>query len=1177
MLNIKYFLPSLIFCLFISTAALYPQAYNVRTYTEIDGLASSEVYDVTQDLSGYMWFAGRRGITRFDGSSWQTFSDSGELPAAVYSQIRCDTRGTIWVLSTHSELIIAYLREGSEEWELLPAPLPTEQRNIVSSFAVTLIKNQPVVAVGTMGMGLFLWVGNSWINLSTKQGLISPNINHLAARGNTLYIATERGLSVIQEGRIDNSINNLLTLPSPQVLRIAVDRNITYLLGKEWLGRLEGKVFKMAAYPITEPRFNADFFVQPDYRGGVFYGSRYEFFYVDVESGVIQSFGKEQGLIAGGATAAYLDREKNLWFTSLRGVNKISSMRFANYRKVHGLLSDETTAIWESTPGNFVLGHNGGLTFFDPGKNRFRRLTLREQDSRYTVFRRVLDIRGDRLGNTWAAASYMGLLKINGNKIIRRYSVKEGLAGQVNSVFIDRRGKVWAGTNKGIFQLQGSTFKKAAPGQNDEVYIRRLFPGPGDSIYAATSTKGLYLFKAAAKNAPRYSEDSSRLSSRLLWKNYRHEKEPGVNSTYAVLVDSSGMVWVGTGAGLYQLKNEKLVKFTAQGYHLDRPVYFILEDKNKRPWFGTDNGVIRWDGKEWKEYAMQQGLVGRETNRAAGFVDHRGHVWIGTDLGLSCYREKFEKKEVPPPIVELLFLGVPGERLSLKEDKSLKYGMNNFMFSFRITSFTDEDSIYYRSWLEGFDVDWSPVSLLESAQVRYTNLPPGRYRFHLKASNSEGSWSQAVSSAAIIILEPFWWQWWFYVFFLLILGAVTFVLYTALTRWRYTKMLEKQVWAKTGELQKTNEKLEERVRERTQEFTQAYIELQIEIKERKKVEEALRASEAKYRGLFENMLEGVYQTEPDGTILAANPALVRMLGFDSVEEFFSAGSARQFYVNPEERDILSRRLEENGELRNAEYSLRRKNGKEIRVVEDGRVVRDEQGRVLHYEGLIIDITQRKQAEEKVKASLKEKEVLLREIHHRVKNNLQVIVGLLNLQAKYIDDKRAVDIFKNSRQRVMAMALVHEKLYQSEDLSRINFREYIQSLTRHLFDTYSYMIDPQQVHLKTEIADIVLDIETAIPLGLLINELVTNALKYSFPGGRAGELRVVLDVSKGVGKKYEYHLIVVDNGVGFPAERDFRDSGTLGMLLVNSLVQQLRGTIDLDRSGGTKFIIEFKKK
>lgn len=215
--------------------------------------------------------------------------------------------------------------------------------------------------------------------------------------------------------------------------------------------------------------------------------------------------------------------------------------------------------------------------------------------------------------------------------------------------------------------------------------------------------------------------------------------------------------------------------------------------------------------------------------------------------------------------------------------------------------------------------------------------------------------------------------------------------------------------------------------------------------------------------------------------------------------------------------------------------------------------------------------ERREAIEQIELSLKEKEVLLKEIHHRVKNNLQIICSLLNLQAEVIEDPRVSEIFRESQSRIQSMALIHEKLYHSEDLASVNFCDYLNDLVTNL--RYSYQVNLDSLLLTLKIEQIELDIDTAIPCGLIVNELVSNALKYAFSPSDPGELRIELYA---VGDR-EYTLIVSDTGVGFPPELDFRQTKSLGLQLVNSLVKQLEGSIELNRDKGTEFKIWFPKQ
>ncbi|WP_017653396.1 sensor histidine kinase [Fortiea contorta] len=213
-----------------------------------------------------------------------------------------------------------------------------------------------------------------------------------------------------------------------------------------------------------------------------------------------------------------------------------------------------------------------------------------------------------------------------------------------------------------------------------------------------------------------------------------------------------------------------------------------------------------------------------------------------------------------------------------------------------------------------------------------------------------------------------------------------------------------------------------------------------------------------------------------------------------------------------------------------------------------------------------NIIARKQAENKLKSSLKEKEVLLKEIHHRVKNNLQVISSLLRLQARYINDEKAIDIFQDSQNRVRAMAMIHENLYQSHDLAKIEVADYIEKLTNNLI--CSYGVKPNiQIHL--EIEKFSLKIDTAIPCGLIINELISNALKHAFNNREQGDIYV--NFSKLYTDKYS--LSISDNGIGLPKDIDYYKNQSLGLQLVWNLVEQLEGSITFNPVG-TVFKISF---
>ncbi len=245
------------------------------------------------------------------------------------------------------------------------------------------------------------------------------------------------------------------------------------------------------------------------------------------------------------------------------------------------------------------------------------------------------------------------------------------------------------------------------------------------------------------------------------------------------------------------------------------------------------------------------------------------------------------------------------------------------------------------------------------------------------------------------------------------------------------------------------------------------------------------------------------------------------------------------------------------------------NGKMIWMEIFFNPIYDSEGNVTELSLVAHDITEKKNTEKEIVESLKEKEVLLKEIHHRVKNNLQVISSILNLQSSFVKDTRTLEILEESRNRIRSMAIIHENLYQTTNFSSINFSDYLMNLTGNLIS--SYRIHSGYIELRTDMDKVELILDQAIPCGLLVNELITNALKYAFPNDASGEIFVGLKEKNG-----RILLEIRDNGVGLPKEFDILSSDTLGLQLVTTLVEQLDGEIKFDSSKGIKYLITFEK-
>ncbi len=1050
--------------------------------TTEEGLSYNNITKILQDSRGFLWICTFNGLNRYDGYNFKVFLPDNSDPQSISSQsisnILEDKEGYLWVGTTDGLNKYNWKTEKFKRYKNDPQVFSSVSNSLIYSI---FEDNEGTIWIGTLN-GLNKYnrdKDNFTVFKQVSNRLNSDSLNSVISieednRGN-LWLATWNGLTCMQKnGKILKTYfsqpTDSKTFEYRKISVIYKDKQNNFWLGMNGKGL---KKFNPATGEFT------DYYTDP------------------VNPNTISN---------GFVSAIYQDQSNKLWIGTRYGLN-IFDLKNNNFKRIFkdpkkssSIISNNISSIIEDKSGIIWIGTTAGVSrLYHPINNFhfYNDQTLLKNNSIISAFL-------DNKNNIWVG-TMGGLDEIKSN---RKSSIhlqhdpnnNNSLCDNfVRSIFVDKSGIVWIGSNNdGLNSYDPKTgkYKFFTYDINDTTSLSNK------GVISICQDNLGYLWFGTWWGLNRYDKTTNKFTRYI----YNPLNQNGLRSNiiWDLYSDSQGMIWIGTGGGGVSELNPKTLKFTNftcdttnKNYISNDRVFTIFESSDGLLWFGTIDGLNCYNRETGKTivYTKKDGLPDNLINGIQ--EDKKGYLWIATGNGLSKFnrnKTKFINYNKRNGVENLEFIqnigfrskngliyfgsnglmyfnpdsikdeyltspvvftdlkiynksvpisknGILKESISSVKTISLPPGNDVITLYFALLDYGDARRNSFRYKLEGFDIGWNNVGNRNSAT--YTNLPPGTYKFIVRASNNNGVKNEKEASLQIIINPEYYQTWWFRV--IIVAGIILITLFI--------------IHGRTRKITKQNKILENKVAERTKDLDQSIKELSQEIIIRKKAEEKVQAS-------------------------------------------------------LKEKEIL---LSEKENL------------------------------------------------------LGEKEVLLKEIHHRVKNNLQVISSLLYLNSKKVKDKETLDMFTDSQNRVKSIALVHERLYRSKDLGKIDFNEYVRRLTKDLFR--SYAVNQSVIKLDLNINDIFINIDFAVPCGLIINELISNSLKYAFRN-KSEDDPGIIKIEFNRNGNDELKLIVSDNGSGMSEDSIKRKKLSLGLQLVDTLVAQLEGSLEIDFQPGTTFKINF---
>lgn len=1144
------------------------------------GLSQDLVMSFVQDSHGFIWVGTGEGLSKFDGFQFETYyrieGSKGSLSHDTIWSLLVDSSGKLWV-GTDAGLNV--YDESKKEFSLYQLGESTndviykiaEDKNqniwIGTSSGISKIPKNGVVEryvydpnVGGLGQGEvraltisksnILWIGTQQSGVFTfspqtsrfdavvldNEGKKILADNHvrdiLIDRNENVWIATfNGGLSVIENGtglstRFHTERKQSSPLSSNRVRSLLEDRN-----GDIWIGTDSGlqlwlpqtREFITYQLDLTDPRSisdNAIFDIYQD-RGGV------------------------------------------IWVGTFNGISKWNATieLFPYFKRTAsgtGIVpGDNVTAFVEDSENSTWIGTLSGLMYWDASNGTLKSFSASELG---LSDRRVMSL-GRVDGTVWVGTMAGGVDVLKEGKVEKTFRQVPNQPTSLSSnaitrIYQDSKGRAWVATfGGGVNMYIGDGMFRRFPdpdntlGAFPDKRCMDILEDRGGNIWIATDGGGVVIL------------DPNTGNTRVLMHDPDNPASLVSNNNLNLLLTKDG-VWIGSvdkGLSYYDIDSGKITRLSKKDGLASDAIYGLLQDDEGYIWVSGGKGLSKLDPrtKEFTLFDSTHGLQSSDFNSGAYAKFSDSSLAFGGNNGFNVfYPDRIRLNRYRPPVLltgfklfnERVDLGSPIDEL---ENIELDYNDSVIGFEFASLDYTAPKKNQFRYKLEGFDRDW--VNHQGNREVTYTNLDAGSYIFHVQGSNNDGVWNEEGASVTVLVNPAPWRTIWAYALYLFLLAMGFYLLF------RYNSV-----------------RLQREAERRYSERLQLYIESLEEASDciliadstgtlmyaNNTITEGLKKSPAEVIG--ESLWNVLFQNDYD--VAVAKEELESVGRYHGEIQFGSdpkkpvthevtiaavqqSSNSDLAYVGIA-RDVTERKITE------AELEDYRKN---LETLVEERTV-----------ALQKEIEENKAIQAHLADSLQEKELLIKEVHHRVKNNMQVISSLLSIQAEGAGDAHYAHLLNESQQRIKSMALIHETLYQAKDMLKIDFQEYIETLTTSL--SRSYSAPGVSVHVAVNVDNILLDLETAVPCGLVINELVSNALKHAFNGH---EGMGIIDICFTTNDCY-YDLKISDNGMGLPIDFDLSKNSSMGMEIVSILTTQLEGHLSAYSDSGAVFEIRFPR-